>query len=63
MCFIIIGEGVNLLPEEGWEGGEELIVGEGGEGLEEDEPLAAGVTGGPVDVQLVLLVLYHKLFC
>ena len=61
---VIHGEGrvprhLPLHPEEGGQGVPDLVLLEGGEGLEEDEALAPGVAGGPVDVELVLLALQY----
>ncbi len=50
----------SLVPEEGGQGGQELLVSQSGKGLQENESLAAGVTGGAVDVELVLLVLQRR---
>ena len=46
--------------EEGWELGGDLLVPESGAGLQEHEPLAPGVAGGVVDVELVVLVLIQE---
>ena len=46
------------LLEEGRDRGRELLILGGCEGLEKDESLAAGVAGGPVDVQLGRAVSY-----
>ena len=51
---------VSLHPQEGWQGGHQLVVRQGGERLEENKSLAAGVARRPVDVQLVLLVLVQE---
>ena len=40
--------------------GGDLLVAEGGAGLQQHEALAAGVTGRVVDVELVVLVLVQK---
>ena len=54
------GDDKDLL-EEGRDRAHELLVFGGGEGLEKDESLTAGVAGGPVDVQLGRAVLYTTL--
>ena len=40
--------------------GGDLLVAEGGAGLQQHEALAAGVTGRVVDVELIVLVLVQK---
>ena len=51
---------VPLHLDEGGQGVQDLVLLQGSEGLQQDQPLAPGVAGGPVDIQLILLVLYSR---
>ena len=55
-----IARHVLLDLKEGWKGLGDLLVLEGGAGLEQDEALAPDVTRSVVDVELIVLVLVEE---